>query len=303
MKNGNEACDKTDIGKTCQDLGFGGGTLSCSTSCTLLTGSCSTQGWATIPGGLFSMGSPTTEPCRDATDETQHQVTLTHGFEISPKETSQAEFQSVMSYNPASFNLCGSSCPVESVSWHEAATYCNKLSTSKGLALCYSCSGSGSSVACTEAPSYGGAAIYTCPGYRLPTDAEWEHAYRAGKTTALYNGTITGCVTADSNADVIAWYTGNAGSTPHPGGQKLANLWGLYDMAGNVYEWCHDWYQADLGTAQVSNPWGTATGAARVIRGGSYKNSPASVRAASRNSFNPASPHATIGFRCVRTRD
>ena len=80
VKNGNEACDKTDIGKTCQDLGFGGGTLSCSTSCTLLTGSCSTQGWATIPGGLFSMGSPTTEPCRDATDETQHQVTLTHGF-------------------------------------------------------------------------------------------------------------------------------------------------------------------------------------------------------------------------------
>jgi formylglycine-generating enzyme required for sulfatase activity len=303
VKNGSEQCDKTDFGgKTCTTLGFGGGTLACTAGCAISMTGCSTAGWITLPGGNFSMGSPTSESCRDTSDEFKHDVILTHSFEISPNETSQTEHAVAMTYNPSSFNLCGGSCPVENVSWYEAVAYCNKLSTERGLELCYTCVGSGVSVTCSEASNYSGGSIYICPGYRLPTDAEWEYAYRAGVTSAFYNGPITNCTTADANADAIAWYDATSGNTPHPVGQKLANSWGLYDMAGNVYEWCHDWYQANLGSVQVTNPWGAAAGSARVIRGGSYKNSAMSARAASRNSFSPSSRHDSIGFRCVRTR-
>lgn len=149
-------------------------------------------------------------------------------------------------------------CPVEYVNWNEAATYCNALSSQKGLDQCYTCTGSGPSVTCSEATAYSGIKIFDCPGYRLPTDAEWEYAYRAGSTTAFYpsdgnSGTITDCDN-DPNADKIGWYRYNSAVTyagcenlsssggdpcsgPHPVGQKAPNAWGLYDMGGNVYEY------------------------------------------------------------------
>ena len=258
--------------------------------------------WITVQNGTFTMGSPASELCRGSNEE-QHQVTLTHGFEIQMTEVTQGQFQSVLGYNPASFSSCGSTCPVETVSWHEAAAYCNALSTQKGLAQCYTCSGSGASVTCSEASAYSGQTAYSCPGYRLPTEAEWEHAYRAGTTTAFYSGPITSC-SADANAGKIGWYSSNSGSTTHPGGQKQKNAWGLYDMAGNVWEWCHDWFQSSLGSSAVTDPWGSASGSYRVLRGGSWNLLANLMRAAARFNFLlPTDRNGDIGFRCCRATE
>jgi formylglycine-generating enzyme required for sulfatase activity len=263
----------------------------------------STTGFVSIPAGTFMMGSPASEPCRSSA-ETQHQVTLTHGFEISDHEVTQGEFQTVMGYNPANFSPCGTSCPVEKVSWYEAAAYCNALSTQKGLTACYTCSGSGASVTCAETSAYSGQKVYTCPGYRLPTEAEWEYAYRAGTTTAFYNGPndSTKCTScSDANATAIGWYDCNSGNTTHPVKQKLPNAWGLYDMVGNVYEWCHDWYQGSLGSSAVIDPVGSGS-SSRVYRGGYWFSLPNYMRAAHRRSSTPAFHGYGLGFRYCRTK-
>jgi formylglycine-generating enzyme required for sulfatase activity len=119
--------------------------------------------WIPLPAGTFKMGSPSSESCR-ATDETQHQVTLTHSFEIQATEVTQGQFQSVLGYNPSYFSSCGSLCPVENVKWHEAVAYCNALSQKAALTSCYSCTGSQSSVSCNVASVYTGQKLYQCPG-------------------------------------------------------------------------------------------------------------------------------------------
>ncbi|MFH1130797.1 MAG: formylglycine-generating enzyme family protein [Pseudomonadota bacterium] len=257
--------------------------------------------WVTIQPGTFNMGSLGTEKCRN-TDETEHQVTLTHSFEIQAHETTQQEFKDLMKYNAAQFTSCGMDCPVETANWHEAVAYCNMLSAGKSLAECYTCSGSGSAMTCEEATSYSGANVYNCPGYRLCTEAEWEYAYRAGTTTALYNGDITNCTAADANAEKIAWYSDNSNYSTHSVGKKQPNKWGLFDMAGNVWEWCHDWYQEDLGTSTVSDPWGPSTGQYRVLRGGAYVEYSKLLRAARRTASIPGAWNKKFGFRCCRTK-
>ena len=261
------------------------------------------QKWVTIKAGTFNMGSPSSESCRDS-DETQHKVTLTRDFVMASTETTQAQFNALMGYNPSKYASCGPSCPVDQGSWHEVVAYCNALSKKAGIAACYSCTGSGKSTSCVDAPAYAGGKIYSCPGYRLPTEAEWEYAYRAGTTTAFYNGGISSCQSADSNADKISWYKSNASSAPHIVGLKNPNQWGLFDMAGNVSEWCHDYYTKSLSTKAVSDPIGASTGTGRVCRGGSWVDFAQRVRAAYRLTnlgHPPTLRDDRTGVRCVRT--
>ena len=237
--------------------------------------------------GTFKMGSPGEDACRVKGEPEQISVTLAHKFEIQSTEVTQDQFHAVMGYDPENFiTSCGGTCP-EHVSWHEAAAYCNALSLKAGLMVCFKCSGLGPNVRCEETTVTTGMGIYACKGYRLPTEAEWEYAYRAGTTTAYYSGVndqslCSSCSTKDTNADKIGWYCGNSGSVLHPVGQKTANAWGLYDMAGNVSEWCDDEYHSKT-----------------VLRGGAWWSRPKHIRAASSGSGSPTSHQS--GFRCSRT--
>jgi formylglycine-generating enzyme required for sulfatase activity len=254
--------------------------------------------WVQLLAGSFNMGAPAADLCKGF-NETLHPVTLTRSFWITTTEVSRAEFLAVMAYDPSTQTNCQqTSCPVDSVTWDEAAAYCNALSALEKRAACYSCSGSGTAVTCASATSYALGQIYDCPGYRLPTEAEWEYAYRANTTTELYNGAITSCMQADLNADAIAWYKGTAGGKPHPVGGKAPNAWQLYDMAGNLFEWCHDLYTNDLGSGAVIDPYGVATGSSHVLRSGCWGYATESVRAAYRVD---SAKGGFIGLRCVRT--
>ena len=251
----------------------------------------------------FVMGSPETEPTR-AKDEVQHKVTLTRDFCISTTEVTQADWKAVMGSNPSTFAACGDNCPVESVTWIEAMAYANAKSGKEGRDICL--------------PA-GGFVGLDCTGYRLPTEAEWEFAARAGTTTAVYAGDLV--VTAPKNAAVlepIAWYGGNSGAayegaadcafwkgaaTPakkcgtHPVGTKQANGLGLHDMFGNVWEWTLDWAGPFAGDA--TDPTGAEKGSRRVLRGGGWSSEVKHARAANRGDGPPGSKGPFIGFRLV----
>ena len=243
--------------------------------------------WCQVPPGCFTMGLRSGHTC-GGLNETSHQVALSRQVVISETEVTQAQFSEVMKYSPTTTTAC-KTCPVDNVTWNEAAAYCNGLSTRAGLAGCYTCSGTKKSMTCSLAKAYQGGKLYACPGFRLPTSAEWEYAYRAGTTGSFYNGKISSCST-DSNAAKIGWYQGNAlglGKKVQKVGGKLENPLGLHDMAGNLWEWVHDYYKLDLGKVYVKDPVGPASGSSREYRGGCWKCQASDLRGARRNGVPP----------------
>ncbi|MCA9758312.1 MAG: SUMF1/EgtB/PvdO family nonheme iron enzyme [Candidatus Eisenbacteria bacterium] len=236
---------------------------------------------------LATIGSPADEPGRD-TDETPHPVLMVREFEIASREVTQAEYEAVMGTNPSRYQ--GANLPVERVSWFDAVEYCNALSISQGLTPAYDVQGD--VVTWDE----------DADGWRLPTEAEWEVSCRAGTTTPFANGDLTEeACGIDPVLTEIGWYCGNAEATTHPAGSKRANGEGLFDMHGNVWEWCWDWFVSDLGSGAAVDPQGPAGGSQRAIRGGSWYHFARECRSASRAPYWPGSKDDIVGFRVART--
>jgi formylglycine-generating enzyme len=240
-----------------------------------------------IFAGTFDMGCTTAQQVDgrcDSDESPVHSVTLTHDFYMGETEVTQGEYESVMGTNPSSFSTCVE-CPVEQVSWHDVAEYANALSVADGLTECFSCLDGECST--PDSP-------YTCDGYRLPTEAEWEYAARAG-TDYIYAGSNT--------LEDVGWYYWNSSSQTHPVAQKAPNDWGLYDMSGNVYEWVWEWYDSSYySSSPSSDPEGPTSGSKRVIRGGGWPALDDSyIRVSIRARTHPEWRSWQGGFRLSRT--
>ena len=257
-----------------------------------------------IPAGTFMMGSPTSEPDRN-NDETQHSVTLS-GFYIGKYQVTQEQWIAVMGNNPSYFTSSPatgevqSKRPVEWVSWYDTLVFCNKLSMREGLSPAYRISGSTDpanwgTIPTSSNSTWDAVQIVTgSSGYRLPTEAQWEYAARGGNGSPG-NYTYSGSNTIGD----VAWYTSNSGSKTHEVGKKAPNGLGLYDMSGNVWEWCWDWYGSYSSEVQT-DPSGADSGSDRVLRGSCWYLSAGNARSAHRNGENPNYSNINLGFRLVR---
>jgi formylglycine-generating enzyme required for sulfatase activity len=234
---------------------------------------------ALIPAGEFTMGDDT----GDADEKPAHKVQVS-AFYMDTREVTQKAYQSLAQQNPSKSK--GPDKPVEQVDWVRAALYCNLRSLKEGLKPCYD----PNTLGCD----------FSADGYRLPTEAEWEYACRAGTKTKYSFGDnptgLKGC----------AWFKPNADQTTHAVGQKAANPWGLFDMHGNVAEWCQDIYsETYYQKKEATDPRGPATGDKRVLRGGGWRAGEDGCRASARNSENARFADAcfgsdAFGFRCAR---
>jgi formylglycine-generating enzyme required for sulfatase activity len=210
-----------------------------------------------VPPGTFMMG--------DAQSVTRHQVTIKKPFYMQTTEVTQGQWNKIMGNNPSSFKNCGEDCPVENVSWISVQAFVRKLNQLEGT-----------------------------DRYRLPTEAEWEYACRAGAATKYPFGD------GDEDLGGYAWYNRNSENRTHPVARKKPNARGLYDMHGNVWEWCVDWYD-DYPSVAATDPAGPAAGQHRVMRGGSWPNNSATLTSAFRGQDYPMVQSYDIGFRLVRT--
>ena len=219
-----------------------------------------------IPAGSYLMGSPESEPNRGADEGPVHEVTISKGFYMGQFEVTQMQWTLIMEDNPAVFNGFAESSihPVESVTWNECQLFISKLNK-RGIGK-----------------------------FRLPTEAEWEYACRAGTNTPYYWGKKMKI----NGSSEYAWANSRSFARTHAVGQKLPNGWGLYDMSGNVWEWCSDWFGPYTKHAQV-NPDGPAEGKMKVFRGGSWYDFFESHRSANRHKHAPDERYTAIGFRLV----
>lgn len=267
------------------------------------------EGFVYIAPGTFVMGSPVDEPLR-SDDEALHTVTVTRGFFLQATEVTQGQWQQWMGSNPSHFANCGPDCPVEQVTRLDAIAYANARSRAEGLRECYDAAGN----------VRGRGGILACEGYRLPTEAEWEFAARAGTGGAVCVDPVHAGAPAELSAQ--AWYDANSDVTweggmvctswgghppeqertcgPQPVAQRAANACGLFDMLGNVWEWTHDWYASYDGDA--TDPTGPARGTFRVLRGGAWDESERGTRPAARLSLDdPTTRNINLGFRLARS--
>jgi formylglycine-generating enzyme required for sulfatase activity len=249
------------------------------------------DGFVYVPADSFTMGSPADERGHEP-DEALHRVTLTRAFFLGRTEVTQSEYQAVTGENPSVRQ--GSRLPVQNIDFLDAVTYCNARSAADGLTPAYTIDG--------EDVSWDPEA----DGWRLPTEAEWEYACRAGSTTALPGGDpVAFACDLDFLLSQYGIYCGNDEvddenlGGPSPVGGLAHNAWGLLDMHGNVFEWCWDWYQRDL--VDATDPRGPETGVSRVTRGGAWSSPVDACRAASRSQAVPDSRNGARGFRLART--
>jgi formylglycine-generating enzyme required for sulfatase activity len=245
---------------------------------------------AWIPEGCFLMGSPENEPERK-TEERQHKVCLSQGFYMAATEVTQGQWDSVMSRNPSQRVSAGPDVPVENVTFDEALEFCNKLSDADRLERCY------------DTKAVTPRLIHGCTGYRLPTEAQWEYAARAGTTTPFATGR---CLDSTEQANYDGRYPlsgcdiGRTRGKTEAAGTFAANPWGLVDMSGNVAEWVWDYF-ADYPMRSLTDPEGPSAGTGRVIRGGSYNSPAVFCRSADRQQGTAGFRSPDTGFRVVRS--
>jgi formylglycine-generating enzyme required for sulfatase activity len=294
-------------------------------------------GFVLIDDGSFLMGAPEEELGTESDEHPQHTVTLTRSFYLQSTEVTNEQYRQMAQwaydrgYATATssslrdaldgstqelLDLDGSYCeitfsngtfglrdagyginpdhPVKWVTWFGSAAYCDWLSLHAGLPRAYN----HSTWQCN------GNSPYTAAGYRLPTEAEWEYACRAGSTTAFANGPITyiGCSPVDPVLNQIGWFCGNDQRWTSAVGQKSPNAWGLYDMHGNIWEWCNDFYSS-YSSGPISDPVGPASGSYRMTHGGGWNFSARTCRSANRSWGNPDYSYDYYGFRPARSAD
>lgn len=275
----------------------------------------------TIPAGSFAMGSPTTEAGR-GTDEVQFSATLTQDFLLSTTEITQEAYESIHGtiWSESQTPMMGISetNPVYYVSWHMAASFANALTLlhnqthNTALTTCYICQRGNPSATCSPVSN-----PYQCTGYRLPTEVEWEYASRSSSIASFWTQTGDEDIPSSNVGDCSSWNfaggetledyawfcSNNFADETQPVAEKTPNDFGLYDMHGNVAEWCHDWYQYYYPIGPLDDPVQLITTSDRVLRGGDWTDNPEDMRSGARSSAVPAYRFPTIGFRLARSAE